>query len=80
MLMPEANQTYSDDLINQYKTMGADNLNRYETNWRKGVVKNGSYTIHSVSLLGGSKDISVFANAAYYYQDGNIVNNYYDPE
>lgn len=32
---------------------------------------------HSVSLTGGLKDISVFANAAY-YQDGNIVNNYYD--
>lgn len=74
-----ANQTYSDDLINQYKTMGADNLNRYETNWREEIIKNMALTHnHSVSLTGGSKDISVFANAAYYYQDGNIVNNYYD--
>lgn len=74
-----ANQTYSNDLINQYKTLGADNQNRYETNWRKAVIKNTALTHNnSVSLTGGSKDISIFANAAYYYQDGNIANNNYD--
>lgn len=74
-----ANKTYSDDLINQYKTLGADNLNRYETNWRKEVIRNKAFTHnHSVSISGGSKDISIFANAAYYFQDGNISNNNYD--
>lgn len=74
-----ANQTYSNDLIEQYKTLGADNLNRYETNWRKEIINDKALTHnHSVSITGGSKDISVFANAAYYYQDGNISNNNYD--
>lgn len=74
-----ANQTYSNDLINQYKTLGADNQNRYETNWRKAVIRNTALTHNnSVSLTGGSKDVSIFANAAYYYQDGNIANNNYD--
>ncbi|MCE5225340.1 MAG: TonB-dependent receptor [Porphyromonadaceae bacterium] len=74
-----ANQTYSDELIGQYKTLGADNINRYETNWRKEVIKDIALTHnHSVSVTGGSKDVSVFANAAYYYQDGNIANNSYD--
>ena len=74
-----ANQTYSNDLINQYKTLGADNLNRYETNWRKAIIKNTALTHNnSVSLTGGSKDVNIFANAAYYFQDGNIANNNYD--
>jgi len=74
-----ANKTYSDELINEYKTLGADNLNRYETNWRKEIIKNRALTHnHSVSVSGGSADVSVFANAAYYSQDGNIDNNSYD--
>jgi len=74
-----ANKTYTDDLITQYKTLGADNQNRYETNWRKEIIKDMALTHnHSVSLSGGSKDISIFANAAYYFQDGNIKNNSYD--
>ncbi|MCE5348247.1 MAG: TonB-dependent receptor [Bacteroidales bacterium] len=74
-----ANQTYSDDLINQYKTLGADNLNRYETNWRNEVIKDMALTHnHSLSLSGGSKNISYFANAGYYFQDGQIENNDYN--
>ena len=74
-----ANKTYSDELINEYRTLGADNLNRYETNWRKEIIKNKALTHnHSVSVSGGSADVSVFANAAYYSQDGNIDNNSYD--
>lgn len=74
-----ANKTYSDELINEYRTLGADNLNRYETDWRKEIIKNRALTHnHSVSVSGGSADISVFANAAYYSQDGNIDNNSYD--
>lgn len=74
-----ANQTYSNDLINQYKTLGADNLNRYETNWRKEVIKDMALTYnHSLSLSGGSKNVSIFANAGYYYQNGQIANNNYD--
>ena len=74
-----ANQTYSDELINEYRTLGADNLNRYETDWRKEIIKNKALTHnHSVSVSGGSGDVSIFANAAYYSQDGNISHNSYD--
>lgn len=74
-----ANQTYSDELIEEYRTLGADNLNRYETNWKKEILRDKAFTHnHSLSLSGGSESINYFANAGYYYQDGQIANNYYD--
>ncbi|MDD4515821.1 TonB-dependent receptor [Massilibacteroides sp.] len=69
---------YSDDIINIYKTQGADNLNYYDTNWRDLVIKNAALVHnHSVSLSGGSDVFRMFANAGYYYQDGQISNNDY---
>lgn len=69
---------YSDEIINIYKTQGADNLNYYDTNWRDLVIKNTAFVHnHSVSLSGGSNVFRVFANAGYYYQDGQISNNDY---
>lgn len=69
---------YSPELIDQYKKHGADNFNTYDTNWRKKVIKNLAMTHnHSVSLSGGSKVFHVFANAGYYYQDGQVKNNDY---
>lgn len=69
---------YSQELINKYKEEGADNFNYYDTNWKKEVIKNTALTHnHSVSLSGASKVFSVFANASYYYQDGQISNNDY---
>ncbi|MDR3261215.1 MAG: TonB-dependent receptor [Tannerella sp.] len=69
---------YSQELINQYKTEGADNFNRYDTNWRDEVIKKTAVVqSHSVSMSGGSGKISYFANAGYYHQDGQIPNNDY---
>jgi len=69
---------YSQELINQYKTEGADNFYRYDTDWRKEIIKDLALVHnHSVSLSGGSNKISYFANAGYYYQDGQISNNDY---
>lgn len=69
---------YSQEIINIYKTQGADNINYYDTNWRKKVIKDHSLIHnHSVSLSGGSDVFRVFANAGYYYQDGQISNNDY---
>jgi TonB-linked SusC/RagA family outer membrane protein len=70
---------YSQELINQYKTEGADNFYRYDTNWRDEVIKKTAWVQnHSVSLSGGSKQINYFANAGYYFQDGQIANNKYN--
>ncbi|WP_019539283.1 SusC/RagA family TonB-linked outer membrane protein [Proteiniphilum acetatigenes] len=69
---------YSQEIINIYKTQGADNLNYYDTNWREKVLKNQTLAHnHSVSLSGGSETFRVFANAGYYYQEGLISNNDY---
>lgn len=69
---------YSDDIISIYKTQGADNMNYYDTNWRDLVIRDLSpLHNHSVSLSGGSDVFRIFANAAYYYQDGQISHNDY---
>lgn len=74
----DSNPMYSQELIDQYRTLGPDNYNRYETNWRDEVIKKTALIHnHSVSLSGGSKVFNVFANAGYYYQDGQISNNDY---
>jgi len=70
---------YSESLINQYKTDGADNFYRYDTDWQKEVIKDFALTHNnSISVSGGSEDIKIFGNAGYYYQDGQIANNNYD--
>lgn len=69
---------YSQDLINTYKTQGADNMTRFNTNWRDAIIKSDAFVQnHSLSLSGGSKQLSYFANAGYYFQDGQIPNNNY---
>ncbi len=69
---------YSQDLIDQYKTLGADNITRFNTNWRDEMVKKAAFVQnHSLSLSGGSSRLNYFANAGYYYQDGQIPNNDY---
>lgn len=69
---------YLPDVIDIYKTQGADNKNYYDTNWRDKVIKNIALIHnHSLSLSGGSKVFHIFANAGYYYQDGQISNNDY---
>lgn len=74
----QANISYPEKLIEEYKTLGADNLNRYDTNWRKLVINDNALTHNnSVSISGGSKQIKFYTNAAHYFQDGNISNNNY---
>lgn len=69
---------YSEEIINIYKTKGADNINYYDTNWRELVFKKQTLAHnHSVSLSGGSETFRVFANAGYYFQEGLISNNDY---
>lgn len=70
---------YSEEIINKYKTSGPDNVTLFDTNWRKEIIKeNALQHNNSISVSGGSNDIRFFANAAYFYQDGNIANNIYD--
>jgi TonB-linked SusC/RagA family outer membrane protein len=69
---------YSDALINEYKTLGADGLNRYDTDWRKEIIKNQALMHnHSVSLSAGTEKFKFFGNAGYFSQDGSIENNAY---
>ncbi|MBN2639416.1 MAG: TonB-dependent receptor [Bacteroidales bacterium] len=69
---------YSEELINQYKTVGADNFTTFNTNWKNLVIKDNALTHnHSLSMSGGTGKVSFFANAGYYYQDGQIANNEY---
>ena len=64
------------DIIEIYKTQGADNYNYYDTDWKDLVLKDSGFQqSHSVSVSGGTKLLNVFANAGYYYQNGIIPNN-----
>ena len=68
--------TYSDELLNLYRTQGADNINYFDTNWRDLLFKDLALVHnHSVGLSGGSEDVRFYANAGYFYQDGIIPNN-----
>ena len=69
---------FSDEVINIYKTQGADNYNYYDTNWRDLLINDKALVHnHSVSISGGSESVRFFADAGYYYQDGIIDNNDY---
>jgi TonB-linked SusC/RagA family outer membrane protein len=69
---------YSEELIKEYETLGPDNINRYETNWRKEIIEQNALTHNnSLNISGGSEKIRIFANFGNFYQDGNIANNNY---
>lgn len=69
---------YTQEIIDIYKTQGADNFNYYDTNWKDQVIKKQTFSHnHSVSLSGGSKIFHLYANAGYFYQDGLVSNNDY---
>lgn len=75
----DANPQYTEEYINEYKTLGADNMTRFDTDWRKEVIHDLALVHnHSVSISGGSPRLSFFGNAGYYWQDGQIDNNRYD--
>jgi len=70
---------YSKELIDEYRRYGANKKTHFDTDWRKEMVKNAALLHnHSLSLSGGTQRLSYFANAGYYYQDGQIPNNNYN--
>ncbi|MDF1573446.1 MAG: TonB-dependent receptor [Bacteroidales bacterium] len=70
---------YPVSLIDEYRTLGADNINRYETNWKKEIIKDMALTHNnSISISGGSERVRIFGNAGSYYQEGLIDNNEYE--
>lgn len=73
-----ANPQFSDQLISDYTTLGADNFNRYNTNWRGLVMKpNGIMQNQSITLTAGTEKLRTILNASYFDQDGLIKNNHY---
>ena len=66
------------ELIEAYRTEGANNFGRYDTNWRDVIMKKSAMVQnYSVGVSGGSDFLSVYANAGYYHQDGLVPNNYF---
>lgn len=66
------------ELIETYRNEGADNISRYDTNWRDLIMKKDAMVQnYSISASGGSENVRVFASAGYYKQDGMVPNNYF---
>ncbi len=69
---------YPESLINDYKTLGADGLNRYDTDWRKETIRNHALMHNnSISLGAGTEKFRFFGNLGMFSQDGSIANNAY---
>lgn len=69
----------NEDLIELYLTEGADNITRYDTNWRDLIMKKSAMAQnYSVSVSGGNKLARVYASAGYYKQDGMVENNQFE--
>jgi len=67
------------ELIETYLTEGADNITRYDTNWRDLIMKKDAMVQnYSVSVAGGNSLAKVYASAGYYKQDGMVPNNQYE--
>lgn len=64
------------ETIETYRTEGADQITRYDTNWREGIMKSSALVQnYSLGVSGGIKNLSVYAGAAYYDQEGLVANN-----
>lgn len=62
--------------IEIYKNGGVDNINFYDTDWRKEVIKeSAAIQNYSLSLSGGNDVVKLFTSAGYFAQDGLIDNN-----
>lgn len=69
---------YTDQQINDYKTLGADNFNRYNTDWKGLVMKPMALMQnHSISITAGNEKLKSMLTAGYFDQDGLIKNNHY---
>ncbi|GHS91690.1 SusC/RagA family TonB-linked outer membrane protein [Bacteroidia bacterium] len=74
----ETNQPYDPALIEEYRNYRADNWNRFETDWKDEVLKDYAIlTNHTISLSGGSENLSFLGVGNYVHQDGLIDNNNY---
>ncbi|MDE5555420.1 MAG: TonB-dependent receptor [Muribaculaceae bacterium] len=64
------------DIIEKYLTEGADNISRFDTNWRDLIMKKDAFTQnYSVGVSGGNKMARVYASAGYFKQEGMVPNN-----
>lgn len=73
------NDLYTSDIIDLYRNHQVDNMTMFDTDWRGLCVKDHSMTQnYSVSVSGGSKNLSVYADGYYYHQDGMIRNNSFE--
>ena len=65
--------------IQAYLNGEVDQINYYDTDWRSEVLDgNGMVQNYSVSASGGTENLSVYASAGYYKQNGLISNNTFD--
>ncbi len=72
------NQPYDPALIEEYRNYRADNWNRFETDWKGEILKDYAFlTDQTVSVSGGSKNLSFMGVGNYVYQNGLIDNNNY---
>ena len=79
MINAGSNPIWTEETLNEYYELGADNVYRYDTNWRDMVMKKTMLTHnHSVSITGGNKSVRSFVNASYNYEDGIIAHNDYN--
>ncbi len=59
--------------IDIYKNGGVDNINYYDTDWRKEVIKDHATTQnYSVSISGGNNITKLFATAGYYALNSTV--------
>lgn len=64
------------EIIKIYEQGGVDNINYYDTDWRREVIKDrGAVQNYSLGVSGGNDVVKIYANAGYYGQDGLIDNN-----
>lgn len=74
-----ANDFYSQEIIDMYRNGEVDNMVMYDTDWRGLCIKDHAMTQnYSVSVSGGSKNLSVYADGYYYNQEGMIRNNSFE--
>ncbi|MBN9295507.1 MAG: TonB-dependent receptor [Filimonas sp.] len=73
-----ANPQFSDQLINDYITLGPDNNTRYATDWRGMILKNSAVMQnHSFNMNAGTEKLRTVLSGSFYNQDGLIKNNNY---
>lgn len=70
---------YLPEIIDMYRNGEVDNMSYYDSDWMGLCMKKSAMVQnYSVSVSGGSKNVSVYASAGYYKQDGIIHNNSFD--